>query len=119
VLVILGCVVFLLRRNIAKVNRLASKELDNWPKTDANLILVFEILLMSAFLTMNAADFKLQQLGQQAYPLAGSFPISQYIASLLPNAPDTLIFIERFCWSFHCIGVSFFLIYLLIFHYLF
>ncbi len=112
VLVILGCVVFLLRRNIVKVNRLASKELDNWPKTDANLILVFEILLMSAFLTMNAADFKLQQLGQQAYPLAGSFPISQYIASLLPNAPDTLIFIERFSWWFHIIGVLAFLNYL-------
>ncbi len=27
-----------------------------WPRTDANLILITEILLMTAFLTMDAAD---------------------------------------------------------------
>ena len=35
----------------------------SWPRTDANLILIFEILLMMAFLTMNAADSLLQSQG--------------------------------------------------------
>ena len=31
-----------------------------WPTIDGNLILIFEILLMLAFLTMNASDSILQ-----------------------------------------------------------
>src|SRR6476619_6975241 len=43
VLVLTACVVFLIRRNIIKVPRLQWKELDGWPKSDANIILVVEI----------------------------------------------------------------------------
>lgn len=111
-LVILGCAIFLIRRNIGKVKRLSSSELNNWPKTDANLILIFEILLMGAFLTMNAADFKLQQLGHAAYPTVGSFPISQYIARWLPAEINSLVGIERTAWWFHILGVLAFLNYL-------
>ena len=54
--VILGCVIFLIRRNIIHLKRFMNKELDGWPRSDANIILITEILLMTAFLFMNAAD---------------------------------------------------------------
>lgn len=111
-LVLLGCVVFAIRRNIVKVKRLNQSELNNWPKTDANLILTAEILLMAAFLTMNAADFKLQLLNVEGYHAVGSFPISSYLVGILPDSASNLIAIERFSWWFHIIGVLAFLNYL-------
>src|SRR6185369_9673268 len=36
VLVLLACVVFLIRRNILKLRRFASHDLDGWPRSDAN-----------------------------------------------------------------------------------
>ena len=86
----------------------------SWPRTDANLILIFEILLMMAFLTMNAADSLLQSQDSH-YVKAGSFPISQSIAPILNGLEvSTLIFIERFCWWFHILGILAFLNYVLI-----
>ncbi len=111
-LVLMGCVVFMIRRNVLKVKRLNQSELNNWPKTDANLILTAEILLMAAFLTMNAADLKLQVLGVEGYHAVGSFPISSYLVGILPDSPSVLIGIERFCWWFHIVGVLAFLNYL-------
>lgn len=111
-LVLASCVIFLVRRNILKVRRLNQSELNNWPKTDANLILVTEILLMAAFLFMNAADQKLQLLGHPHYATVGAFPISTSLLSLLPTTINNLIFIERFCWWFHIVGVLTFLNYL-------
>src|SRR5690606_11287578 len=99
-------------RNVLKVKRLNQSELNNWPKTDANLILTAEILLMAAFLTMNAADLKLQVLGVEGYHAVGSFPISSYLLGILPDSPSVLIGIERFCWWFHIVGVLAFLNYL-------
>ncbi len=60
VAVIAVCVIFLLRRNVLKLKRFWKKELDGWPRSDANYILITEIVLMSLFLTMNAADNALQ-----------------------------------------------------------
>jgi heterodisulfide reductase subunit C len=108
----LACVIFLIRRNILKLKRFSGVEMKNWPKSDANYILITEILLMTAFLTMNAADAKLQALGAAHYTAAGAFPISSWLQGLLPNAVDSLIFIERFCWWFHIIGIFAFLNYL-------
>ncbi len=110
--VLLSCVIFLIRRNVLKLKRLNQAELNNWPKSDANYILITEILLMTAFLCMNAADQKLQALQADHYIAAGSFPISQYLVGLLPDAMNSLIAIERFCWWFHIIGVLAFLNYL-------
>ena len=110
--VLLSCVIFLIRRNVLKIKRLNQAELNNWPKSDANYILITEILLMTAFLFMNAADQKLQALQADHYIAAGSFPISQYLVGLLPIAMNSLIAIERFCWWFHIIGVLAFLNYL-------
>lgn len=110
--VLVSCLIFLVRRNIIKVKRLNQSELNNWPKTDANLILITEILLMSAFLLMNAADQKLQSLDIAHYNIAGAFPVSTYLTGILPSSASSLIFIERFCWWFHIIGVFAFLNYL-------
>lgn len=110
--VLLSCLIFFIRRNALNIYRFSGKELNNWPKTDANLILITEILLMAAFLFMNAADAKLQHLGAEGYAIAGSFPVSQYLTGLLPDSVSSLIFIERFSWWFHIIGVLLFLNYL-------
>ncbi|SFS38819.1 (Fe-S)-binding protein [Sphingobacterium wenxiniae] len=110
--VLLSCAVFLIRRNLGHIYRFQGRELTKWPKTDANLILIAEILLMSAFLTMNAADYKLQQIGAEHYIQAGAFPVSQYLTALLTDTQASLIFVERFCWWFHIIGVLAFLNYL-------
>ncbi|MGV3638618.1 MAG: 4Fe-4S dicluster domain-containing protein [Flavobacteriales bacterium] len=110
-----ACVIFLVRRNGIKLKRFVMKELDGWPKSDANLILVTEIALMSAFLLMNAADVTLQNMGEAHYVKAGAYPVSGPLASLLglsAAAPSTLILIERVCWWFHIIGILAFLNYL-------
>ncbi|WP_304066797.1 (Fe-S)-binding protein [Pedobacter glucosidilyticus] len=111
-LVLLGVFVFLARRLVLQLKRFSGVEMTAWPKSDAIYILVIEVLLMSAFLTMNAADYKLQQAGASHYALAGSFPVSQFILPLLPTDMDTLILIERFCWWFHILGILAFLNYL-------
>jgi ferredoxin len=112
-LVTLGCVVFLIRRNIVKVKRLISKELDGWPKTDANAILITEILLMTAFFIMNACDAKLVENGNHHYTVGFANPISQFLMPLLTDLPDAkLMLIERSCWWFHIIGIIAFLNYL-------
>lgn len=109
----LACVVFLIRRNLVKVARLWGREMTSWPRSDANYILITEVLLMTAFLTMNACDYLLQNTGHEHYIKAGMFPISSYWASLFAGlSQGTLIFIERFCWWFHIVGIFAFLNYL-------
>ncbi|WP_333625258.1 4Fe-4S dicluster domain-containing protein [Sphingobacterium siyangense] len=110
--VLVSCVIFLIRRNIAKVARLNSVELKHWPKTDANIILITEILLMSAFLLMNASDLKLQLYGFAHFKSVGSFPVSHYLLPYLPTSTEALFLIERSCWWFHILGVLAFLNYL-------
>jgi heterodisulfide reductase subunit C len=115
-LVIVAVIIFWIRRNIIKLSRFWNPEMKGWPKNDANIILYFEMVLMSAFLIMNTADYKLQSLKYGHYffegGTVGSFPISQYISSLLPEAPHTLEMIERGTWWFHIIGILVFLNYL-------
>jgi len=108
----LACAIFLIRRNVVKLKRFSGMEMKSWPKSDANYILITEILLMSAFLLMNAADAKLQTLGVAHYQQAGAFPVSTWLLDLLPDSVNTLIFIERFCWWFHIVGIFGFLNYL-------
>lgn len=107
-----ACVIFLIRRNILRLKRFSGVEMKTWPKEDANIILTVEILLMSAFLLMNAADQRLQQLGYSHYIHAGSFPVSSWFAGLLPASAGSLEVIERSCWWFHIIGILAFLNYL-------
>src|SRR3954469_4880761 len=41
--VFVGVIVFWLRRNVIKVRRFMARELDGWPRLDANLILITEM----------------------------------------------------------------------------
>ncbi len=114
-LVLLSCVVFLARRNVVYIRRLRSKELAGWPRSDANYILITEIVLMTLFLTMNAADTTLQTRGYGEYGLTktGNFLVSSFLQPLFMNTSDgTLVIIERTCWWLHIIGIFAFLNYL-------
>lgn len=112
-LVLIGCVLFLVRRNILKIYRLNQSELDGWPKTDANAILITEIVLMALLFTMNATDYQLQLLNAPHYQPVGSFWVSGLIAPLFSGMSEsTLIGIERAAWWLHIIGIFAFLNYL-------
>ncbi len=112
-LVIIAVVVFWIRRNVIKLKRFFKPEMEGWPKQDGNLILYIELVLMALFLTMNAADYQLQQMGAEHYAAAGSFPISSFIAPMFEGMSiSTLVLIERTAWWVHIAGILFFLNYL-------
>jgi len=112
-LVIVSVVLFWLRRNVQKVKRFLNPEMKGWPKNDANIILYIELVLMTLFLTMNAADAHLQSIQSEGYTIAGLFPVSQCITPLFANmAEGTVILIERTAWWLHILGILFFLNYL-------
>ena len=112
--VLLACVVFLARRLSKKIKRFDGVEMTSWPKSDANIILIAEIALMSAFLIMNGADFKLQTMsGHPEYIQAGSYPISGMLSPIMSMFNGSmLVVIERSCWWFHIVGIFAFLLYL-------
>ena len=111
--VITVCIIFLARRNIIKLKRFASKDLNGWPRSDANYILIAEIILMCLFLTMNSADRALQLLGSEHYKNTGSFIISGNIAPAFLHLPmHKLTTVERACWWLHILGIFAFLNYL-------
>lgn len=113
VLVLVACLVFLVRRNILKIKRLNQNELDGWPRNDANLILITEVILMSLFLIMNTADQALQSHGVEHYTITEPFWITSNFMSVFAGMSDsTLISLERGCWWLHIIGVFLFLNYL-------
>ncbi len=112
-LVIVAVVVFWLRRNVTRIKRFLNPEMKGWPKNDANLILYIELVLMILFLTMNGADYQLQQLGADHYTQAGSFPISQFLAPIFDGMSiPSLVLVERSAWWLHIVGILFFLNYL-------
>jgi len=89
------------------------KELDGWPRSDANYILIFEIVLMTLFLMMNAADRNLQMRAEPHYTDVGSFWISGSVAPLFDGInTGTVIAIERLAWWLHIAGIFVFLNYL-------
>jgi heterodisulfide reductase subunit C len=113
VVVLSVCVVFLIRRNIIKLKRFISKDLNGWPRSDANYILLTEIILMTLFLTMNSADRALQIQGSEHYHVTGNFIFSGIIAPVFSDMSEsTLIILERSCWWLHIIGIFAFLNYL-------
>lgn len=111
VAVLLSCVFFLIRRNVLKIERFQSVELTKWPRMDANIILITEIVLMTAILTMNATD-QLLQGRDEHYVATGNLFFSSYLIPLFENLDTaTLIVIERFAWWFHIIGILGFAVY--------
>lgn len=114
VLVLISCVAFLIRRNVMKVPRFTKPEMKGWPALDGNLILVIEVILMGAIITMNAADQSLQNLGAAHYPETGTIFFSGLFEPMLTKmslSEGTLILIERGAWWFHIIGILAFAVY--------
>ena len=110
--VFLACVVFLWRRNISKVKRFHKSEMKGWPALDANLILVFEIVLVVALLLMNATDLQLQKMNAAHYDPTGTFLVSGQLQSLFSGmSVASLTIVERSLWWIHILGILFFLNY--------
>jgi len=112
VAVLFSCVAFLVRRNVMKLPRFWSAEMKTWPRLDANLILVIEIILMMAILTMNASD-QILQTRDDRYLATGTLFFSSFLTPVFQQlSTTTLIFIERFAWWFHIIGILGFAVYI-------
>ena len=62
VLVLISVLIFWFRRNLIRLKRFYELKMIGWPKLDADLILYFEIVLMSLFLLMNATDIEFQNM---------------------------------------------------------
>ena len=77
-----------------------------WPKSDANYILYFEMVLMSLFLIMNATDIPFQEMA------TGNI-ISQYVSPWFAGLTENSIhIIERTAWWSHILIIFVFLNYL-------
>jgi len=112
-LALIATLVFLWRRNVMKINRFTQTELKGWPFRDANFILLMELILVTAILTMNASDYRLQMAGAEHYPGTGRLWISQYTSSLFEGMDtQSLIYLERTAWWIHIVGILFFLNYI-------
>jgi len=106
ILVLISVSIFWIRRNIIKIKRFYEDSMKGWPKLDADLILYFEIILMSLFLLMNATDVDFQQMNN------GNI-ISGYIYPFFENySANTLHLMERSFWWMHIVGILVFLNYL-------
>ena len=112
VAVLVSCVAFLVRRNVMKVERFNKPELKGWAALDANLILVIEIILMFAILTMNATDQLLAARGDAHYLVLGPLFFSSFLQPLFEGlSTGTLVVIERAAWWFHIVGIFAFAVY--------
>lgn len=114
-LVLIGCVIFLVRRNVLHIRRLSMGELNGWPKNDANAILITEVVLMSLLLCMNSADLVLQTRPEMAehYHTTSSFLVSSHLTGLFTGmSTGSLMAFERVSWWLHIIGIFAFLNYL-------
>ena len=106
VLVLVAVIVFWIRRNVIKLKRFASNDLNGSPRKDANAILYFEMVLMSLFLIMNATDLQFQAMNN------GNI-ISQHLNALFSGLDIAQVeVIERVCWWLHIAGILVFLNYL-------
>ena len=100
-LVLIACLIFFSRRNIIQLKRFISKDLNGWPRSDANAILITEIILMSLFLIMNAAD------------VDSHFIVSSHLKPLLSGFSEAqLSTIEHTAWWIHILGIYAFMNYL-------
>lgn len=105
-LVFVAVTIFWFRRNIEKVKRFWNKEMEGWPKNDGNIILYFEMVLMTLFLVMNATDVHFQEAG------VGNV-VSQFIAPWFDGfSNESLHAIEKTAWWLHIVGILIFLNYL-------
>ena len=106
VLVLIAVIIFWTRRNIVKIKRFFENKMLGWPKLDADLILYFEIILMSLFLLMNATDVEFQMMNNGNIVSGLIFPFFEGFSD------QTLHYLERSFWWLHIIGILIFLNYL-------
>ena len=114
-LVLVAVVAFWSRRNAIKLKRFVSSDLKGWPKSDANYILYFEVVLMTLFLLMNASDFHLQNVsgGFSHFIKAGFFPVSQFIEPIFNGMSNELVMLlSEIFWWLHIVGILIFMNYL-------
>jgi len=114
ILAFVSTIVFLYRRNALKVPRLVMSELNGWPKLDANLILIGELLLIVGIFMMNGADMVLQSRGVEHYHVTGQFAVSSWLGPALFGglSDNTLVILERAGWWLHILVVFGFVLYL-------
>jgi heterodisulfide reductase subunit C len=87
-------------------------ELKGWPTKDANLILIFEVILLVCIFTMNGADEAAQVLSSNS---SYGFTVSQFIGPVFfggIKSIETLHLLEQIGWWGHIIMVFIFLNYL-------
>lgn len=106
VLVLIAVLVFWTRRNVVRIKRFYESNMMGWPKIDADLILYFEIILMTCFLMMNATDVQFQSMNNGNIISGLIFPFFDNFTS------ETLHLLERSFWWIHIIGILIFLNYL-------
>ena len=113
ILAFVATVIFLVRRNVLYIPRFRKPEMRGWPSLDANLILVFELILLLCIFTMNGTDIVLQDLDPDHYRPT-NFAVSGWLGPLVFGGLDaaTLHTLERVGWWGHILMVFVFLNYL-------
>jgi heterodisulfide reductase subunit C len=112
VLTFIATLIFFARRNLIKIPRFSSSDLNGWARNDANLILLFELLLIIFIFMMNGADEADKILSSN---VGYGFAVSQYLGPLFfgrINNEDILHVISSIGWWGHLIMVFVFLNYL-------
>lgn len=112
VLTFIATLIFFARRNLIKLPRFSSSDLNGWARNDANLILLFELLLIIFIFMMNSADEADNVLRSN---VGYGFAVSQFLAPLFfsrINNLDLLHIISSIGWWGHLIMVFVFLNYL-------
>jgi heterodisulfide reductase subunit C len=112
VLTFIATLIFFTRRNLIKIPRFSSSDLNGWARNDANLILLFELLLIIFIFMMNGAD----EVDKTWRSNVGyGFAVSQYLGPLFfgrINNTDLLHIFSSIGWWGHLVMVFVFLNYL-------
>jgi heterodisulfide reductase subunit C len=112
VLTFIATLIFFARRNLIKLPRFSSSDLNGWARNDANLILLFELLLIIFIFMMNGAD-EADKIWRSN--VGYGFAVSQHLGPLFfgrINNEDILHVISSIGWWGHLIMVFLFLNYL-------
>jgi heterodisulfide reductase subunit C len=112
VLTFIATLIFFSRRNLIKLPRFSSSDLNGWARNDANFILLFELLLIIFIFMMNGADEADKILHSN---VGYGFAVSQYLGPLFfgrINNEDLLHVISSVGWWGHLVMVFVFLNYL-------
>ncbi|TVQ44975.1 MAG: (Fe-S)-binding protein [Saprospirales bacterium] len=113
-LALVATIVFLWRRNLLKIPRFNKAEMTRWPKLDANIILIGELVLLFGIFTYNGADMVLQSRAMEGYPDTGALVLSSWFGPAFFGSlsDSTLVLLERGGWWIHLFAVFGFLVYL-------